>query len=204
MTSYISPSLFDDALAPRVWPFGALAPQSYSMIMADPPWRFELYSEKGEEKSPQAHYATMTIDDIARLPVADLARADCILWLWATAPMLPQQLDVMRAWGFRYVTSGAWVKTTVNGKISFGTGYVLRSSHEPFIIGALGEPKCERDVRSIVMAEAREHSRKPDAAYQAAERMLPGARRADLFSRETRAGWESWGNEAGKFDEVAA
>lgn len=195
--SYLAPDLFAAPLA--AWPFGGLAPQAYQMIMADPPWRFELYSDKGEEKSPQAHYATMTLDAIAALPVADLARADCLLWLWATAPMLDQQLRVLDAWGFRFVTSGVWVKTTRRGKIGFGTGYVLRNAHEPFLIGVRGEPKCSRSVRSVVMGELREHSRKPPAAYTAAEQLLPGARRCELFSRTERPGWETWGDEAGLF-----
>jgi N6-adenosine-specific RNA methylase IME4 len=195
--SYIAPDLFRGSLP--VWPFGDLAPQAYQLIMADPPWRFELYSEAGAEKSADAHYRTMTLDAIAALPVADLARADCLLWLWATAPMLDQQLRVMQAWGFRFVTSGVWVKTTRRGRIGFGTGYVLRNAHEPFLLGVRGALQCARTVRSVVMGELREHSRKPEAAYAAAEALLPGARRCELFSRTDRPGWETWGDEAGKF-----
>jgi len=201
VTSFIAPDLF----APNcpAWPFGGLVPQAYDLIMADPPWHFELYSEKGEEKSPQAQYATMSLDEIAALPVADLAAPDCLLWLWSTAPLLDQQIAIARRWGFAFKTSGVWVKTTVHGKLAFGTGYVLRSAHEPFIIATRGEPQTTRSVRSVVMGQAREHSRKPDEAYAAADLLMPRARRADLFSRETRYGWESWGNEAGKFDDHA-
>jgi N6-adenosine-specific RNA methylase IME4 len=198
--SFLQPSLFSPPIA--AWPFGALEPQSYDLIMADPPWRFELYSEKGEGKSASSHYATMSLEAIAALPVGDLARPDCLIWLWATAPMLPMQIEVMAGWGFRYVTSGVWVKKTVNGKTDFGTGYVLRSAHEPFLIGAIGEPQTSRSVRSVVEGQRREHSRKPDAAYRAAEALVPGnVRRCDLFSRESRVGWEAWGQEAGKFDD---
>jgi len=207
--SYVAPDMF----APNceAWPFGGLVPQAYDLIMIDPPWQFELYSAKGEEKSAQAHYETMSLAAIAALPVADLAGPDCLVWLWATAPMLDKQLDVLKGWGFRFVTSGVWVKTTVNDKIAFGTGYVLRNAHEPFLIGALGEPKTARCVRSVVMGRTREHSRKPDSAYAAAERLIPEGpagggrkiRRADLFSRERRPGWESWGNQVGKFTSVA-
>lgn len=183
------------------WPFGALPPFGFDMLMVDPPWSFALRSDKGEAKSPQAQYACMPLSAIKALPVAQLARGDAILWLWATNPMLPQALEVMAAWGFVFSTSGTWVKTTPGGKLAFGTGYVLRSASEPFLIGRLGQPRTGRSVRSVIMAPAREHSRKPDEAYAAAEALLPGAlRRADLFSRETRAGWTSWGREAGKFD----
>lgn len=204
MTSWIAPDMF----APkdhRPWPFGDLEPQAYHLVMVDPPWRFELYSEAGEEKSAQAQYATMSFDDIMALPVGDLARSDCVLWLWATAPLLPAALECVRRWGFDYATSGVWVKRTVTGKMRWGTGYRLRSCHEPFVIAVRGEPKTKRDIPSVIDGLAREHSRKPEAAYAMAERMLehPAPRRADLFSRQRRAGWETWGHEAGKFDEAA-
>lgn len=196
--SWVSPDLF--LPGPASWPFGALEPQAYGLIMADPPWRFELYSDKGEEKSAQAHYATMDLDAIAALPVADLAARDCLLWLWATAPMLHTQIGLLARWGFEFVTSGVWVKTTVNAKIAFGTGYVLRNAHEPFLIARRGEPKTTRSVRSVVMGQVREHSRKPEAAFKAAEQLCPGVRRVELFSRSSRPGWEAWGNEKGLFD----
>lgn len=198
MTSYVAPDLF--LAGPTEWPFGHLMPQAYSLIFADPPWRFELYSDLGEEKSAQAHYETMTLDDIAALPVGDLARGDCILWLWSTAPMVPQQIEVGRRWGFEYVTQGVWVKTTKHGKTAFGTGYVLRNAHEPFLIFKRGNPKTAKNVRSVIYGEAREHSRKPDEAFAAAETMMPNVRRVELFSRQSRNGWDTWGREATKFD----
>lgn len=186
----------------------------FDLIMADPPWSFSLRSDKGEAKSPQAQYDCMPTEDIAQLPVAAIAADDCLLWLWATNPMLPQALDVMQAWGFRFRTAGTWVKRTRHGKTAFGTGYILRSANEPFLIGVRGRPVTSRSVRSVVEsgesvadalgitieARVREHSRKPDEAFEAARRLMPDARRIELFSRETRSGWASWGMEAGKFD----
>lgn len=186
------------------WPWGDLKPSAYGLIMADPPWTFELYSAKGEGKSAQAQYRTMGIEGIARMPVAELAAPDCILWLWATAPMLPAQIGIAEKWGFTFKTSGVWVKTTMTGKLAFGTGYVLRNAHEPFLIATRGHPRTSRSIRSVVMAPVREHSRKPDAAFLAAEELFPNVRRVELFSRETRMGWESWGDEVGKFDGAAA
>ncbi|WP_026190762.1 MT-A70 family methyltransferase [Methylobacterium sp. WSM2598] len=186
------------------WPFDPLPPLSFDLIMVDPPWAFSLRSAKGEAKSAQAQYGCMSLDAIKALPVAHLARQDALLWLWATHPMLPQALAVMAAWGFSFTTSGVWVKTTSGGKLAFGTGYVLRSASEPFLIGKFGRPRTARDVRTVIVAPAREQSRKPDQPYEAAEALATGAtRRADLFSRETRAGWEAWGAEAGLFDPPA-
>lgn len=190
--------------APAIWPFGDLRPLSYGLIMVDFPWRFANWSAKGEVKNPVAHYACMTLAEMKAFPVAELAAPDCLLWMWATNPMLPQAFEVMSALGFTFKTAGHWVKRTVHGKLAFGTGYVLRSAGEPFLIGTIGKPATSRSVRSVIEGPVREHSRKPDEAYAAAEALVPGAiRRADLFSREARPGWDTWGLEAGKFNTAA-
>jgi N6-adenosine-specific RNA methylase IME4 len=193
----------------------------FDLIMADNPWRFDLYSAAGEAKAPQAHYDCMSLDDLAALPVEAVAAKDCLLWLWALNPMLPQALRIMDAWGFEFKTAGTWVKRTKHGKDCFGTGYVLRSSNEPFLIGTRGSPKTTRSTRSTIPsyddgfhsdgtawpassitieAKAREHSRKPDEAFAAAEGLMPNAKRLEMFSRQSRQGWTVWGNETGKFD----
>ncbi len=195
----MTPFIFPPSAMPN-WYWGDLEPHAYDLIMIDPPWRFELYSAKGEAKSAQAQYRTMSIDEIKALPVRMLAKPDCLLWLWATAPMLPQQIEVMAAWGFAYKSEGVWVKTTVNGKVAFGTGYGFRGAHEPVILAGVGSPKVAHGVRSVVMGLARGHSRKPDEAYRAAEQLMPGARRADVFSRQRRPGWDAFGNEVDKFE----
>lgn len=110
------------------WPFATLRPLSYGAILADPPWAFRLRTEAGEEKSPQAHYGCMDLDAIKALPVSHLARGDCLLVMWATAPMLPQGIETMAAWGFRFVTAGAWAKQSKTGeKWAFGTGYLFKN-----------------------------------------------------------------------------
>ncbi|MBN2631571.1 MAG: DNA methyltransferase [Rhodobacteraceae bacterium] len=175
-------------------PFGG-----YDLIMADPPWTMEMRSEAGEAKSPQAHYETMSVAEIAAMPVEALAGRNCLLWMWAVAPMLPQALDVMAAWGFEFKTQGEWAKMTKHGKQAFGTGYILRGAGEPFLIGTRGAPVTTKAVRSVIIAKAREHSRKPDEAFAAAERLMPEAKRLELFSRQSRPGWDVWGNEVDKF-----
>lgn len=181
--------------------FAPLQPLSYGLIMADPPWRFATRSAKGvTRKGAGGQYATLSLDDIMDLPVRDLADRDCILWLWATHPMLPHAMAVMASWGFTFKTSGVWSKRTRHGKLAFGTGYCLRCASEPFLIGTVGRPRFAKNVRTVVEGPIREHSRKPDEAYAAAERLAPDAmRRADIFSRESRPGWDVWGDEAGKF-----
>jgi Transcriptional activator, adenine-specific DNA methyltransferase len=186
------------------WIFDPLPPLKYDLIMADPPWSFKTYSDKGKGKSPDAHYSCMALDDIKALPVSQLASRDCILWLWAINPMLDHCIDTLKAWGFTYVTAGSWEKITKHGKQAFGTGYCLRSSNEPVLIGKIGNPRYANNIRSSFHAQIREHSRKPDEAYKQAEALAIGAvHKADLFSRQNRTGWDSWGNEIGKFGEAA-
>jgi len=180
--------------------FIALRPAGgFGLIMADPPWAYEMRSEKGYAKSPQAQYACMPAADILDMPVEALAAPDCLLWLWALKTMLPQALAVIEAWGFEYKTSGHWAKMTRHGKQHFGQGYLLRDAGDPFLIATRGAPRTTKSVRSVVFGKTREHSRKPEEAYLEAERLMPDARRLDLFSRQRRAGWAAWGNEVEKF-----
>jgi N6-adenosine-specific RNA methylase IME4 len=185
-------------------PFSGLRAGGYDLIMADPPWLFKLHSAKGEAKSAQAHYRCMDLAAIKALPVAGLAAPDCLLWLWATNPMLPAAFEVLTAWGFAFKTAGHWSKKTKYGHQAFGTGFILRGAGEPFLIGTRGAPKTSRTVRSVVEGPVRGHSRKPDEAYAAAELLMPEARRADLFARQTRPGWTAWGDETTAFDPAPA
>lgn len=182
------------------WPFGDLEPGSFSFIMADPPWAYSLFSAKGEGKSAQKHYRCLPLAEIKAFPVLDLAMKDCVLWLWATNPMLRQAFEVLDAWGFTFKTAGSWNKTTVHGKQAFGTGYILRSSNEPFLIATRGKPKTTKSVRSSFDGLVRAHSQKPEMAFEMAERLMPKASRLELFSRTNRPGWTPFGDQVGVID----
>lgn len=175
----------------------------YGLIMADPPWSFENWSKAGEHKNASAEHDCISLADIKRMPIGHLSSRDCVLWLWATNPLLDQAFEVIRAWGFEFKTAGHWSKKTVSGKQAFGTGYILRSAGEPFLIATTGNPKTSRNVRSVIEGPVREHSRKPEEAFAAAERLCGDVPRIEIFSRQDRAGWDVFGNEVGKFEEVA-
>jgi N6-adenosine-specific RNA methylase IME4 len=187
--------------------FAAIPPLSYDVILADPPWHFDVYSEAGEAKSPQAQYKTMSPDEIKAMPVSHLCRGDALIMMWACWHSLPLALEVMGAWDFRYVTGGSWHKRTRHGKTNFGTGYRLRSATEPYLIGTLGNPTTAKNIRNIIDeaeidSENLGHSRKPDDQYAMLEHLCTGAmRKVELFSRKSADGWDAWGNECGKFDE---
>lgn len=192
------------------WIFGDLTPFKYSAILADPPWSYRMHSEKGHGKSPEAHYSTMGTAEIAELPVAQLAAPDCYLFMWSTWPHLPQAMHVMRSWGFDYVTGGSWTKRTKNWAVAMGTGYVLRSASEPFLIGKIGAPAvASRSERGVILAPddvpdsieslRREHSRKPVEMREMIDRLLPRGFFCELFGRESWAGHDVWGNQIDKF-----
>jgi N6-adenosine-specific RNA methylase IME4 len=199
------------------WPFDNLTPLKYGAILADPPWSYDMYSEKGYAKSPEGHYSTMPIEAIKALPVRDLAAKDCLLFLWSTWPHLKMAQEVIEAWGFTYKTGGSWFKKMSRGGSGFGTGYIFRSSCEPFLVATLGRPEIalknqrgeiltadlDRDPDAwpdAIEGLRREHSRKPPEAREMLDRLLPRSFKAELFAREPWAGHDVWGNQTDKFE----
>lgn len=181
------------------WPFGDLKMFGYDLIVCDPPWDFENYSAAGTKKGADSHYQVQSLDWIKALPVGQLARGDCLLLLWSTGCMLPQCIEAMQTWGFVYKSEIVWRKVTKNGKVRMGTGYRVRTMHEPILLGTIGNPK-HKPFPSIIDGIAREHSRKPEEFYSLVETAAPGfSFRADLFARKRRPGWDAFGNETDKF-----
>ncbi len=184
------------------WPFGHLTPYKYGALLIDFPLHYEMRSEDGYGKSPEKHYATMSEDQIARLPLRMLAAQDCLAWVWSTWPHVPLVLRIMQAQGFRYRTGGSWTKTTRSGKRCFGTGFILRATTEPFLIFAMGDPVIgSASVRNLIESERREHSRKPPEARAMLAALRPDCHIAELFARESWPGHDVWGWEQDKFDD---
>ena len=121
------------------------------------------------------------------------AAPDCVLFLWATAPMLPEALTVMDAWGFAYKSHCVWVKDRI------GTGYWFRNKHELLLVGTRGKvpaPAQGEQYTSIIDATLGKHSEKPACFAEMIEEMFPNVPAVELFARGQRLGWEVWGNEA--------
>jgi hypothetical protein len=113
------------------WPFDPLEKMHYGLILADPPWRWEAFSEKGEGKSASQHYSVMDLDALMLLPVHMLGADDSMLVMWATQAQLPDALRLMDAWGYTYKTAGAWAKQSKTGQAGLSaraTSSVLRLS----------------------------------------------------------------------------
>lgn len=203
----------------------------FGVILADPPWRFETYSVAGRDRCPDApvtrneqrrntpvrHYETMPIEQLMALPVGEIGAPDCVLLMWAVDSMLPQALALGYSWGFEFKTVGFyWVKLRREGSLRaklfealvhklfpMGTGYWTRANPEQCLLFTRGSPqRLSRSVRKLIIAERREHSRKPDEQYPAIEQLLDGPY-LELFARNERPGWTWWGNQTGRF-EVAA
>lgn len=172
----------------------------YNIIYADPPWH---YNDRRNNHTrfcggAMAHYPTMKTKDICNLPVKDLADDNCILFLWATFPCLPDALQVMKAWGFTYKTLGfSWIKTNkVNKKPFFGIGYYTKSNCEVCLLGVKGKIKpVSNKVSSVIIADREEHSKKPDIVRDKIVELFGDLPRIELFARQKSLGWDSWGNE---------
>lgn len=189
------------------WPFNGLIPLRYGVILADPPWRYENYSKKGEGKGAAGQYACLSDADLAALPVNMLAAPACALVMWGVFPMMDKALALMAAWGFTYKSGGAWAKQSSTGRAwAFGTGYIFRAAAEFYIVGTIGSPKVRsRSVRNLIVAPTRGHSRKPDQLHADIETLYDGPY-CELFARAERPGWDCWGDQVGKFavDALAA
>lgn len=182
-------------------------PGQFRLIYADPAWQYEMYGETGYEKSPDKHYDCMSDEELLAMrdDVLFASAPNSVLFMWAVWPKLDFAMRLMEEWGFKYKTGGAWHKKTKHDKTGFGTGYIVRSACEPFLIGTHGDAQIlNRSTRNLIEdenlieAKLRGHSRKPDCTYGLIEKLFPGPR-LELFARSKRPGWESWGNETEKF-----
>lgn len=149
----------------------AMPTKKYGVIYADPEWRFQTYSrETGMDRAADNHYPTSETDAICVRPVGDIAADDCVLFLWATVPMLPDALRVMEAWEFEYKSHLIWRKDRA------GTGYWFRNQHELLLVGTKGKipaPAMGTQFESVIDAPVGRHSEKPDVFYEIIERYFP-------------------------------
>lgn len=171
----------------------------FDVILADPPWTFASNSVVKPGRNPRRHYPTMSLDQIAALPVSTLAAPSALLLMWVTVPLAHRAHDVMRAWGFSYVSQVVWIKDRI------GMGYWARNRHEMLYIGKRGGFPCPVPALfpdSVIMGQQREHSRKPDQVHQVIDARLGHLRRCEMFARAPRRGWTVWGNQTDKFQEA--
>ena len=172
----------------------------YQVILADPPWQFRTKKIRGGALN---HYPTMSTPEICALPIADMAARHSVLALWGTWSTLPDALDVMAAWQFKFKTGFPWVK--LQGGVEpdlhegwratpvYGTGFWVRGCSEFVLIGTRGKPPLPKGQFLGLLCERLEHSRKPEHIYQYCEQW--DGPYLELFARRQRPGWDVWGNE---------
>jgi N6-adenosine-specific RNA methylase IME4 len=172
----------------------ALPDRRYGVIVADPEWHDDVWSEQtGMNRHAANHYPTSTAEVIAARDVPSIAARDCVLFLWTTNQHLRIALDVMEAWGFEYKSNYCW------GKDRIGLGRWNRSRHELLLVGTRGAIPCPApgtQWESLIMAPRGEHSAKPTCFLEMIEQYYPTVPKIELNRRgPARPGWDAWGNE---------
>jgi N6-adenosine-specific RNA methylase IME4 len=169
-------------------------PCRFDLVYADPPWRYEF--NQTDNRVIENQYPTMALEDICAMPVGDVTISNAVLFLWATFPKLEEAFQVVNAWGFKYRTAIVW------DKVRMGQGIYTRQQTELLLIAIKGEMYSpERDYagnfRSLVSIErSQNHSEKPKEFYGIIEGLYPDCTKVELFARNKRDGWFSWGNQA--------
>lgn len=175
--------------------------QKYSTVYADPPWRFQNRTGKvAPENKKLNRYETMELDAIKALPVSQIITEKSHLYLWVPNALLPDGLEVMKAWGFEYKGNIVWEKVRKDGQPDGrGVGFYFRNVTEILLFGIHGDNNRTlapaRSQVNLIRTQKREHSRKPDEIIPIIENCSPGPF-IELFARGDRKGWAMWGNQA--------
>lgn len=140
----------------------------------------------------------MGIEELAKLPVEDIAERDCTLFLWATFPMLNEAMQLIRKWGFSYKTVGfVWLKQNRKSPTWFyGLGFWTRGNAEICLLATKGHPKrSSANIHQLIISPIEEHSKKPDEVREKIVALMGDLPRIELFARKKIKGWDVWGNE---------
>ena len=197
-------------------------PQTYQCIVADPPWYYELRKDDPTHRG-KITYPSMRTEQIRDLPIPDLADPDgCVMFLWFTNNYLIEAGELTKYWGFKVKNIMTWEKVDKAGKTRIGNSHWFRSATEHCVIATRGKVRAFNsdsdiakrtpnffrteelleDFPSLVSAQRREHSRKPDCFYRLVEEVCQGSK-LEMFARQRRQGWDCWGNEVDKFEAEA-
>ncbi|HHT9136520.1 MAG TPA: MT-A70 family methyltransferase [Candidatus Wunengus sp. YC60] len=167
-----------------------LPTEKYRVILADPPWKYgntmpDYFKEQAD------HYPLLTVAEICDIPVKDIVEDNAVLFLWTTSPILEESFQVVKSWGFTYKASFVW------DKVKHNMGHYNSVRHEFLLVCTRGS--CQPDIQklfdSVVIEERTEHSKKPELFYEIIETLYTHGKKIELFSRKTREGWASYGNE---------
>ena len=175
-----------------------LIKKQYKIIYADPPWEYRNKKTGGSMKSGACQkYSTLSFNKLKRFPIGDIADKNSVLFLWATVPLLPDCIELMQFWGYKYKTALFWRKI-----MSLGMGFWYRGQVEILLMGIKGKIKAFRIQKSnFIQAKCYKHSQKPDEFYERIENSKLNPK-IELFARRKRDGWDVWGNEVNNDIEI--
>lgn len=180
------------------------AGKRFSTVLADPPWQFQNRTGKmAPEHRRLNRYSTMDLDAIKMLPVSEVCADTAHLYLWVPNALLPEGIEVLRAWGFQYKSNLVWHKIRKDGgSDGRGVGFYFRNVTELILFGVRGKNARTlapgRSQVNLLATQKREHSRKPDELYPIVEACSPGPF-LEMFARGSRPGWTTWGNQADNY-----
>lgn len=159
-----------------------------SLVLADPPWRYDF--AETDSRQIENQYPSATPEEI--IAQAPATEPDCVLFLWATVAKLTEAFAVLEGWGFEYKTHAVWDKCKI------GMGYWFRGQHELLLVGTKGQPQLPVEsnrVSSVFREERGKHSEKPECVYSWIELAFPDMKKLEMYARKPRKGWQSFGNE---------
>lgn len=179
--------------------------KKYNVIYADPPWRNKKSGSK--PRNNEKHYPSMAIEEICELPIERISAEKSILFIWVCFPCLEDSFKVIQSWGFEYYGLGFdWCKIKKDGTAKIGCGYYTRQNNEVCLIGVKKRMNnrikpLAKNICCSILEKPREHSRKPDIVRDYILKICGDVPRIELFAREEKDGWDSWGNEVGVLNE---
>ena len=176
--------------------------KKYDIIYADPPWQYKVWSKKGEGRSAESHYRTMSKQDLQNMGevIDKISSQNAVLFLWVTAPCLIEGIQLIEKWGFTYKTIGfTWIKKNKKADSLFwGMGYYTRANAELCLLATKGKPlpRKAKNVHQVIMSKIEQHSKKPaDARTRIVELFGNNVTKIELFARQYSDGWDCWGDE---------
>ena len=183
--------------------------KKYNIIYADPPWSFsskELQKYGGVRfTSMDKHYQTQSKNWIKELPIKNISKNDCALFMWTTDAHIKEAIETIESWGFKYITIAfVWEKKTKTGKTVANLGAWTMKNYEICLLGTKGAMLKHKKVNNIYqkVEEVRtKHSKKPSKVRKNIEELFGNLPRIELFARQKVSGWDAWGNEITEKDD---
>ena len=165
--------------------------KKYKLILADPPWSYDnLHTGRNMNHGVIDKYLTLSVEELKQFPISNISQDDSYLFMWVTSPLLPEGIEVFKSWGYTYKAAIYWDKDTKGG-----LGYWLRGCVEICLLGKKGNvPPLRLQYPNIIKQKITKHSQKPNKLYEMIESLNINPK-IELFSRNNREGWDSWGNQ---------